>query len=61
MEITRIRRSAISGDYIIYLHECDYDIGIKDVPVSFKDAINSDDYELWLDAMEDEIEFMIKN
>ena len=34
---------------------------MKDDLVSFKDVINSDDSEFWLDAMKDEIESMIKN
>ena len=58
---TWIRRSAISDVYIVYLQECDYDIRIKDDPVPFKDAMNWDNSELWLDAMKDEIESISKN
>lgn len=58
---TRIRKSAILDDYIVYLQECDYNIRMKNDPVSFKDAIKSDDSELWLDAMKDEMESMNKN
>ena len=58
---SRIRRSTISDDYVVYLQECDYDIGMKDDPVSFKDTINSDDSKFWLDAMKDEMESISKN
>ena len=58
---TRIKRSTISDDYIVYLQEYNYDIGMKDGPVSFKDIMNGDNFELWLDTMKDEMKFMIKN
>ena len=34
---------------------------MKDDLVSFKDVMNGDDSELWLDAMKGEMESMIKN
>ncbi|KAF7148069.1 hypothetical protein RHSIM_Rhsim03G0106800 [Rhododendron simsii] len=38
---SRIKKSAISSDYLVYLMESDYDIGPKDDPISFTDAVYS--------------------
>ncbi|KAF7149398.1 hypothetical protein RHSIM_Rhsim03G0061600 [Rhododendron simsii] len=36
---SRIKKSTISSDYLVYLMESDYDIGPKDDPISFTDAV----------------------
>ncbi|KAF7130380.1 hypothetical protein RHSIM_Rhsim10G0199300 [Rhododendron simsii] len=36
---SRIKKPAISSDYLVYLMESDYDIGPKDDPISFTDAL----------------------
>ena len=38
----RVRRPAISDDYLVYLQESDFDYGINEDPISFSQAINSD-------------------
>ena len=57
----RERRSAIPNDYVVYLQESDFDIGIKKDPVSFSQAISSDDSTKWVDAMNDELKSMYQN
>ena len=37
----RERRSAISDDYVVYLKESEFDLGIDEDPVSFSQAIES--------------------
>ncbi|KAK3009151.1 hypothetical protein RJ639_014178 [Escallonia herrerae] len=54
----RERRTAISDDYIVYLDEADYNLGIGNDPTSFKEAIMSDHSTQWLKAMKDELESM---
>ena len=39
----RERRHAITDDYVVYLQESDFDIGIRKDPVSFSQAMESDD------------------
>ncbi|CAD5178822.1 unnamed protein product, partial [Musa acuminata subsp. malaccensis] len=41
--------------------ESDYDIGIKRDPLSFSQAIESNDSEKWYDAMKEELKSMIQN
>lgn len=54
----RERRSAISDDYVVYLQESDFDIGINKDPVSFSQAIESDNSSKWIDAMNEELKSM---
>ena len=54
----RQRRSAISDDYMVYLQESDFDIGIDKDPVSFSQAINSPNSSKWVEAMKDELKSM---
>lgn len=57
----RTRRSAIADDYLVYLHEIDYDVGINEDPISFSQAIESKNSKEWLDVMKDELKSMEKN
>ncbi|GJU60323.1 retrovirus-related pol polyprotein from transposon TNT 1-94 [Tanacetum coccineum] len=57
----RVRKSAIPDDYIVYLQETDFDIGIDNDPVSFSQAIKSDKSEMWIDAMKEELKSMAQN
>ncbi|CAD5184135.1 unnamed protein product [Musa acuminata subsp. malaccensis] len=41
--------------------ESDYDIGIKRDPLSFSQAIESNDSEKWYDAMKEELKSMVQN
>ena len=57
----RERRSAISDDYVVYLQESEYDLGIDNDPVSFSEAIESASSTKWLDAMKEELKSMDHN
>ncbi|KAA0032875.1 Retrovirus-related Pol polyprotein from transposon TNT 1-94 [Cucumis melo var. makuwa] len=57
----RSRRSAISDDYLVYLHESEFDLSIDDDPVSFSQAIKGDNSTTWLDAMKEELKSMNDN
>ena len=56
-----LRRSAISDDYVVYLQESKFDLGIDNDPVSFSHAIKSDSSIKWLDTMEEELKSMDHN
>ena len=58
---SRVRKPAISSDYVVYLQESDYDIGLKDDPYSFSQAMSGENSTFWYDAMKEELESMAKN
>ncbi|KAL0544331.1 hypothetical protein IC582_019444 [Cucumis melo] len=57
----RSRRAAISDDYLVYLHESEFDLSIDNDPVSFSQAIKVDNSTKWLDAMKEELKSMNDN
>ena len=57
----RVRRPAISDDYLVYFQELDFDCGIDEDPVSFSQAINSDKSDKWINAMKEELKSMAEN
>ena len=57
----RERRHAITDDYVVYLQESDFDIGIRKDPVSFSQAMESDDSSKWMKAMNEELKSMANN
>lgn len=57
----RPKRSAIPNDYIMYLQESDYNIGAKNDPEFFSQAINCKELELWYNAMKEEMNSMKSN
>ena len=57
----RQRKSAISNDYVVYLQELEFDLGIDNDPVSFSQAISNDNSDKWIDAMKDELKSMEHN
>ncbi|RVW63464.1 Retrovirus-related Pol polyprotein from transposon TNT 1-94 [Vitis vinifera] len=57
----RERRPAITDDYVVYLQESDFDIGITKDPVSFSQAMESDDSSQWMEAMNEELKSMAHN
>jgi len=57
----RERKSAIPNDYVVYMNEDVCDIGKVDDPISFKEAMTSENSPKWLDAMEDELKSMSAN
>ena len=59
---TRDRRSAISDDYIVFLQEHEFDIGVmEDDPVNFQQAKRSANSQKWIEAMNDEMKSMKDN
>ncbi|RVW88542.1 Retrovirus-related Pol polyprotein from transposon TNT 1-94 [Vitis vinifera] len=53
---TRERRSTISDDYVVYLQEHEFDMGLEDDPISISQVKQSSNFEKWIEAMkEDEI------
>ena len=57
---SRIIRPAISSDYIVYLQESDFDVGPKDDPKLFSQAMSGEHSILWFNAIKEEIEYMAK-
>ena len=55
---TRVRKSTIPSDYIIYLQEFDYNIGIENDPEMFSQAMSCKESNLWYDAMKNEMNSM---
>ena len=51
----RERKPAIPDDYMVYLQEFDFDIRINQDPVSFSQAINSDDSTKWANAIKEDL------
>ena len=45
------RRNAIWDDYVVYLQELEFDLGIDDNPTSFSQVMKSANYFIWLDVM----------
>ncbi|XP_044470332.1 uncharacterized protein LOC123199406 [Mangifera indica] len=58
---TRMKKSAISSDYIVYLQEIDHNLGAEDDPVTFLQAMDCSKSILWYNAMKDEMESMKSN
>jgi hypothetical protein len=58
---SRIRRPAFSTDYVVYLQEFDFDVGPKDDPSVFSQAMSGDNSTLWYDVMKEDMESMAKN
>jgi hypothetical protein len=56
---SRIRRPTIHSDYVVYLQESDFDVGHKDDPKLFSQAMSGDNSTLWFSAIKKEIESMV--
>ena len=52
---SRTRKPAVSSEYIVYLQEFDFDVGPKNDPSSFSEAVSGEDSTLWYDAMKEEM------
>ena len=57
----RERRPAIIDDYVVYLQESYFDIGIRKDPVSFSQAMESDNSSKWMEDMNEELKSMAHN
>ncbi|KAM1705943.1 hypothetical protein ACFX2K_028156 [Malus domestica] len=58
---TRIKKPAISSDYVVFLQESDYDVGPLNDPCLFSQAMNGPNSNLWYNAMQEEMKSMAKN
>ncbi|RVW83994.1 Retrovirus-related Pol polyprotein from transposon TNT 1-94 [Vitis vinifera] len=58
---TRERRSTISDDYVVYLQEHEFDMGLKDDPILVSQVKQCSDSEKWIEAMKDEMKSMKHN
>jgi len=47
----RQRRPSISDDYVVYLQESNFDLGIDEDQVSFSQSLKRSNYIKWLDAI----------
>ncbi|WKA11122.1 hypothetical protein VitviT2T_028652 [Vitis vinifera] len=54
----RTKRSEIPNDYVVYLQECDYNIGAENDLESLSQAMSCKESELWYNAMKDEMSSM---
>ncbi|KAJ9697292.1 hypothetical protein PVL29_009194 [Vitis rotundifolia] len=57
----RVRRPAISDDYMIYLQEHEYDGYDVSDPVTYQEAIHCPQFTSWKEAMNDEMNSMYMN
>ncbi|XP_075091938.1 uncharacterized protein LOC142172071 [Nicotiana tabacum] len=51
----RVRKSAISDDYIVYLQEPDFDIGLNKDPILYSQAMESNESDKWINDMKEEL------
>ncbi|RVW38473.1 Retrovirus-related Pol polyprotein from transposon TNT 1-94 [Vitis vinifera] len=58
---TRERRSTISDDYVVYLQEHEFDMGLEDDPILVSQVKQSSNSEKWIEAMKDEMKSMKDN
>ncbi|RVX03812.1 Retrovirus-related Pol polyprotein from transposon TNT 1-94 [Vitis vinifera] len=58
---TRERRSTISDDYVVYLQEHEFDMGLEDDPISVSQVKQSSDSKKWIEAMKYEMKSMKDN
>ncbi|XP_068655801.1 uncharacterized protein [Aristolochia californica] len=58
---TKLKRSVIFYDYVMYLRESDYNIGAENDPKIFSQAMSGKESELWYNAMKDEMNSMKSN
>jgi len=57
----RIRRPAISDDYVVYLQEHDFDADSSSDPITFQEAISCSESSSWILEMFDEMRSMYSN
>ena len=58
---TRVRKSTIPNDYIVYLQELDYNIGAENDLETFSQAMISKESSSWYNAMKEEMNSMASN
>ena len=58
---TRVRKSVIPNNYIVYLQELDYNILVENDPEAFSQAMSSKESNSWYRAMKKEMNSMASN
>ncbi|EOY31778.1 Gag-protease-integrase-RT-RNaseH polyprotein [Theobroma cacao] len=59
--LTRMKKLAIPSDYIVYLQEIDYNVGVKNDLETFSQVMSCKESKLWYNAMKDEMNSMAFN
>ena len=54
-------KSTIPNDYIVYLQELDYNIGVENDPETFSQTMSSKESKSWYSAKKEEMNFMSSN
>ena len=57
----RTRRPAVSDDYVVYLQEHEFNVGLSIDPTTFQEATDGPQSSHWIEAMHDEMESMHQN
>ena len=52
---------SVATNYMVYLDECGYDIGHVIDPISYNQAISNPFFDIWLEAVEDEMRSVAHN
>ena len=59
---TREKMAAISSDYVVYLQEHEFDVGmLENDPINFQQAMKDSNSHKWIDAMNEKIKSMADN
>ena len=58
---TRVRKSTIPKDYIVYLQELNYNIGAENDPETFSQAMSFKESNSWYSAMKEKMNSMASN
>ena len=58
---TREKKLAIPSDYVVYLQESDFNVGVVNDPETFSQAISCIELDLWFNVMKDEMSSMASN
>ena len=58
---TRVRKSTIPNDYIVYLKELDYNIEAENDLETFSQAMSSKESNSWYSAVKEEMNYMTSN
>ena len=58
---TRVRKSTILSDYVVYLQESNYNIGVEKDPKKFSQSMNCKESKLWYNVMKEEMDFIRSN
>ena len=57
----RTHRPAISDDYVVYLQEHEFSVGLSIDSTTFQEVTDGPQFSHWIKAMHDEMEFMHQN